>query len=74
MSRPLEGIPYLRRAVRLDPSEKQAFNYLGIALQAQGNMREAADYYRRAVEIDPNYAPARENLERMERLLASSKR
>ena len=72
--KPLEGIPYLRRAVRLDPQEKQAFNYLGIALQAQGNMREAADYYRKAVEIDPNYTPARENLERMERALASSKR
>jgi Tfp pilus assembly protein PilF len=72
--KPLEGIPYLRRAVQLDPKEKQAFNYLGIALQAQGNMREAAGYYRKAVEIDPNYTPARENLERMERLLASSKR
>jgi Flp pilus assembly protein TadD len=72
--KPLEGIPYLRRAVRLDPQEKQAFNYLGIALQAQGEMREAADYYRKAVEIDPNYTPARENLERMERALASSKR
>jgi cytochrome c-type biogenesis protein CcmH/NrfG len=72
--KPLEGIPYLRRAVRLDPNEKDAFNYLGIALQAQGNMHEAAGYYRRAVEIDPDYVPARENLERMERLLASSKR
>jgi hypothetical protein len=37
-------------------------------------MREAADYYRKAVEIDPNYKPARENLERMERDLATSKR
>ena len=72
--KPLEGIPYLRRAVQLDPKEKQAFNYLGIALQAQGNMREAADYYRRAVEIDPNYKPARENLARMEQVLATSKR
>jgi Flp pilus assembly protein TadD len=73
VKRPLEGIPYLRRAVQLDPKEKQAFNYLGIALQAQGNMREAADYYRKAVEIDPTYTPARENLERMERLLASKR-
>jgi Tfp pilus assembly protein PilF len=71
--RPVEGIPHLRRAVQLDPQQKQAFNYLGIALQKAGNIKEAADYYRRALEIDSSYPAARENLERAERLLASSK-
>ena len=67
--RALEGIPYLRRAVRLDPQRKEAFNFLGIALQTQGDIRAAADYYRKALTLDPQYPKARENLERVQKLL-----
>src|SRR5262249_7364223 len=69
--RPLEGVPYLQRAVSLDPKEKQAWNYLGIAFQRAGSLQEAAGYYRKALEVDPDYAPALQNLKQAERLLGS---
>ena len=68
--RPLEGIPYLRRAVQLDPNRKDALNDLGIAVETQGDIRGATDYFRKALEIDPQYFVARKNLERAEQLLA----
>jgi Tfp pilus assembly protein PilF len=70
---PLDGIPHLLRAVELDPRQKQAFNYLGIAFQTQGDILQAVSYYRKALEIDPRYVAARENLGRLEQLLASTK-
>ncbi len=38
----LEGIPYLQRAVQLDPNRKDALTGLGLALQAEGEIQEAA--------------------------------
>jgi tetratricopeptide (TPR) repeat protein len=63
--RALEGIPYLHYAIRLDPRNKQAMNYVGIAFQQQGDLRSAAESYRAALEVDPGYAPAKENLDRV---------
>jgi len=71
--RPSEGIPYLNRAVQLDPRQKQAFNYLGAALQLQGDLRGALAYYAKALEIDPEYPVAKENFQRVEGLLGSTK-
>ena len=48
----LEGIPYLQRAVQLDPNRKDALTGLGLALQAEGEIQEAAASYRRALQID----------------------
>lgn len=58
----LEAEPQLRRAVALDPSYSEAWNWLGNSLIAQGRTREAAAAYRKALEIDPLLQPAVLNL------------
>ncbi len=69
----MEGIRYLQRAVQRDPRNKEAYNYMGIALQLQGDFRGASASYARALDIDPLYAAARENLERIAQLSAFPK-
>ena len=52
----------LRRAVALDPSYSEAWNWLGNSLDAQGRRREAMAAYERALAIDPLLYPAVVNL------------
>ena len=52
----------LRRAVELDPSYSEAWNWLGNSLLSQARSREARAAYERAVAIDPLFAPAVGNL------------
>jgi tetratricopeptide (TPR) repeat protein len=60
----------LSRATRLDPSDKYAWNNLGIALQARGDLQRARGAFERAAALDPRFEHAKENARR----LASSKR
>jgi DNA-binding SARP family transcriptional activator/TolB-like protein len=52
----------LRRAVELDPSYSQAWNWLGNSLASQGRLREALTAYQRAITVDPLLYPAIMNL------------
>lgn len=52
----------LERAVALDPGNSEAWNWLGIARDQQGNLDGAIRAYHRAVEIDPFLPPALDNL------------
>jgi DNA-binding SARP family transcriptional activator/TolB-like protein/cytochrome c-type biogenesis protein CcmH/NrfG len=52
----------LRRAVALDPSYSEAWNWLGNSLVSQGRFREAIAAYERAIAIDPLLYPAVMNL------------
>jgi adenylate cyclase len=52
----------LQRAVELDPSDYEAFNWLSAALRDQGRPDEAITALRRAVEIEPFFWPAVVNL------------
>jgi DNA-binding SARP family transcriptional activator/TolB-like protein len=52
----------LRRAVALDPSYSEAWNWLGNSLNSQGRLSEAIAAYERAIEIDPLLYPAVINL------------
>jgi len=52
----------LRRAVALDPSDSEAWNWLGNSLVSQGRNREAIAAYEKAVAIDPLFYPAVSNL------------
>jgi DNA-binding SARP family transcriptional activator/TolB-like protein len=52
----------LRRAVELDPSYSEAWNWLGNSLVSQGRYREAMAAYERAIAIDPLLYPAVMNL------------
>ncbi len=48
----------LRKAVRLDPANAEAYANLGHALAKQANWRAAADAYGQAVRLSPNFADA----------------
>ncbi len=57
-----EALPYLERAVQLQPQNAIFQNNLGLALLALARSREAETCFRRALELDPNYAEAHNNL------------
>jgi Flp pilus assembly protein TadD len=45
---------------------------LGVALEKSGKLTEAIDHYHEALKIKPDYAKARNNLERAMRLMGKS--
>ena len=58
------AVEHVRKAISLDPSRPEAFNFLGALLEIRGDRLEAQKNYRVAIELDPTYKPARENLHR----------
>ena len=57
----------LRRAVELNPREKQALVVLGELAQRHDDLEAAAGYWERALELDPNDGPLKARLERIRR-------
>ena len=51
-----------QHALRVDPANDLAHNNLGTALEAKGNVQEAAEHYRQAVQLNPWNHPAWNNL------------
>jgi DNA-binding NtrC family response regulator len=58
------AIEHVRKAISIDPSRAEAFNFLGALLEIKGDHHEALKQYRAAVSLDPTYEPARQNLYR----------
>jgi DNA-binding response OmpR family regulator len=57
---------HVRKAVGIDPSRAESFNLLGAILEIQGaHPSEALKNYHAALSLDPSYAPARRNIERI---------
>lgn len=54
-----ESIAALRRYVEVEPSEANAWDSLGIALQWAGRYEESLEAYARALELRPDFAIAR---------------
>ena len=52
---------HLRKALELDAIDPRTLNNLGVALQRQHRLAEAAIAYRRAIQIDPQMKVAKEN-------------
>jgi Tfp pilus assembly protein PilF len=52
----------LSLAARQDPQNPEIQNYLGITLSHKGLRKQAETALRKAVQLDPNYAPAHNNL------------
>lgn len=52
--------------VRASPGKARAWNNLGYARQQAGDVDRARDAYRRALELDPAYARAQVNLDRLD--------
>jgi hypothetical protein len=58
LGRTAEGVAALRRAVALRPDAAPLQYNVGRALEQQGLLAEALQYYRRAQELDPGHAGA----------------
>lgn len=56
------GVPALQQAAELLPADAAVHNNLGNALNAAGQLNEAAASYRRALKINPDFALAHSNL------------
>jgi len=63
-----EALPHFERAADLAPESPFMQNNLGSALAALGRFPEAVRHVRRALELRPDYAPALENMRRLEQL------
>jgi Flp pilus assembly protein TadD len=57
-----EAVARLRQAVSEDAENSQAWNDLGVVMEALGNPTPAVECYRRALEISPMHREARSNL------------
>jgi len=60
-------IHLLKKGLRYCPNNPAAHNDLGVALVLRGDAREARAHFNRALRLDPNYQPARRNLDRLSR-------
>jgi FixJ family two-component response regulator len=56
---------YAQKAVFLNPDRPGALNLLGGIAEVKGNRLEAEEYYHAALTRDPDYGPAKLNLERL---------
>jgi tetratricopeptide (TPR) repeat protein len=63
-----DALPHFQRAAELAPESPFMQNNLGSALAALGRFPEAVRHVRRALELRPDYAPALENMRRLEQL------
>jgi uncharacterized protein (TIGR03032 family) len=57
-----EAVSLLNRATQLQPHSGEVWNHLGNVLQDAGQQEKALGIYRQAVSVDPNFAPALQNL------------
>ena len=61
-----EALPHFQRAAELLPNSAVVHTNYGGALAAAGRYADALRETRRALELNPEYAPARENLARLQ--------
>jgi len=60
-------IKLLKKGLRYCPNNPAAHNDLGVALVLRGNERAARGHFNHALRLDPDYYPARRNLDRLSR-------
>jgi tetratricopeptide (TPR) repeat protein len=53
--KPLDAIPYLKKALLLNPSKGEAYNMLGNIYDDDKQTEKALDYYRKGIAADPQY-------------------
>ena len=55
---------HVKKAIAIDSSRAEAFNFLGALYEVQGDKLEGQKNYRAALSLDPTYKPAQDNLSR----------
>jgi DNA-binding NtrC family response regulator len=60
----IAAMEHINKAISINSSRPEAFNFLGALIEIKGNRLEAQKYYRAAISLDPTYEPAHKNLER----------
>jgi tetratricopeptide (TPR) repeat protein len=68
LGRRAESLAHHQRGADLRPDSAVIQNNFGGALAASGRFGDAIVHVRRALELDPGFAPARANLERLQRM------
>jgi len=63
-----EALPHLERAAALLPNSAVVHSNYASVLAALGRYADALRETRRALDLNPDYAPARENLRRLQQL------
>ena len=63
------ALHHATEAVRLAPRNPSSHNTLAIVHAQQGSLTKARDAWQKVLELDPQFAPARENLNRVNQLL-----
>jgi DNA-binding NtrC family response regulator len=58
------SVEYVKKAISIDSSRPEAFNFLGALYEIKGDKLEGQKNYRAALSLDPTYKPAQENLSR----------
>jgi len=58
------AMEHIHKAIAINPSRPEAFNFLGAITEIRGDRLEAQKHYRAAISLDPTYDPAQKNLER----------
>lgn len=71
--KPHEALDNYRKALKIDPGIKEAWNNIGTLCQKLGQAAEAETAYRRAAALDSEYAEPRVNLARMKKDLSELK-
>ena len=56
------AIEIFRRAIEIDPSDKEMYFGLGGALKEDGDVDGAIENYRKVIELDPRFYEAYSNL------------
>ncbi|HEX2860468.1 MAG TPA: tetratricopeptide repeat protein [Lacunisphaera sp.] len=64
-----QALRHATEAVRLAPNNPTSHNTLAIVHAHQGSLTQARDAWQKVLELNPQFAPARENLARVNRLL-----
>jgi tetratricopeptide (TPR) repeat protein len=57
-----EAIPLLEKAIKANPKNAAALNYLGYSHRKLGHVDQALDYYHQALAVDPKHRGANEYL------------
>jgi tetratricopeptide (TPR) repeat protein len=68
-----EGKKLLEESYTTYPNHLITLNSLGIVAQYERRLKDAEIFYQKAVELRPTYTPARNNLERIRKILYGDK-